>query len=994
VISQIDRKPVSLISRQARFSLKRLAPGAENGLMSQTQIRARRGAHEKRKPNTSSVQYVTQPSATNAPRIHSKTSSSLRFTWFVLAGLTQIFVVLSALAGKADRTLPSVTLTSPANGATVSGTITVAANASDNVGVAKVEFYRDGSTLIGTDTSAAYSWSFNTATLVNGSHSFSAKAYDAAGNIAASAVSTVTVSNDAPPSVTLTSPVNGATVSGTITVAANASDNIGVTKVEFYRDGSTLIGSDTTAPYSVSFSTTTLANGTHSFSAKAYDTAGQSTTSAISTLTVSNPVTDAPPSVTLTSPVNGATVSGTITVAANASDNVGVTKVEFYRDGSTLIGTDTTAAFSVGFSTTMLANGTHSFYAKAYDTAGQSTTSATSTVTVSNTVTDPPPLVTLTSPINGATVSGNITVAANASDNIGVTKVEFYRDGSTLIGSDTTAPYSVSFDTTTLANGSHSFYAKAYDTAGQSTTSVTSTVTVSNVTDAPPSVTLTSPVSGATVSGTITVAANASDNVGVAKVEFYRDGSTLIGTDTTGAYSVSFDTTTLPNGTHSFYAKAYDTAGNWGTSASVAVTVGATSASGSVLMATDLSTASQDNGKAVATSKVDGSVFITGDLSGQLFVAKFSSGGGNAPMWSYSYGTGYGKGIAVDSSGYIYAAAGSAPSGYPYTSSFVLKLNSSGAQVSGQLWPKSNGFGINGAADATAIAIDGNNDVLVTGSFWGTLDFGKGPVTAVTGCDFFLAKYHADGSVVFVNTVAASSSLSGRGVGADSSNNIYVAGNLQGIANFGGTSISSVAASATSPFVVKYNLSGGHTWSKSFPNSGGAVSVCGIGVSPNGDFAITGTYANSFDIGGGLYTTAWTFGGYVAKFTGSASLAPGYQWSRNLAASSGVVLPYGVAADSTGNVALTGSLQGSFAFDSGTVSIVGSKDIVVANYSSTGTSWGKSFGSSQADSGNGIAFDSSNNVIATGVYNYSMTIGTTTLPWTSMSDTCVFKLAK
>ncbi|MCU1245747.1 MAG: hypothetical protein JWN02_1657 [Acidobacteria bacterium] len=91
-----------------------------------------------------------------------------------------------------------------------------------------------------------------------------------------------------------------------------------------------------------------------------------------------------------------------------------------------------------------------------------------------------PPTVSITSPANGATVSGTISVNATASDNVGVTKVEFYLDG-TLKSTDTTSPYSWSFDTTTVSNGSHSLTAKAYDAALNSTTSTAVSVTVNNV---------------------------------------------------------------------------------------------------------------------------------------------------------------------------------------------------------------------------------------------------------------------------------------------------------------------------------------------------------------------------------------------------------------------------------------------------------------------------------------------------------------------------------
>ena len=93
-----------------------------------------------------------------------------------------------------DTTPPTTSITAPTNGATVSGTTSVTASASDNVGVTKVEFYLDG-TLTSTDTTSPYSWSWDTTTATNASHSLVSKAYDAAGNIGTSSTITVTVSN-------------------------------------------------------------------------------------------------------------------------------------------------------------------------------------------------------------------------------------------------------------------------------------------------------------------------------------------------------------------------------------------------------------------------------------------------------------------------------------------------------------------------------------------------------------------------------------------------------------------------------------------------------------------------------------------------------------------------------------------------------------------------------------------------------------------------------
>ena len=95
-----------------------------------------------------------------------------------------------------DTTVPTVSLSAPAADTTVSGEVTVSANASDNVGIAGVQFKMDGANLGPEDTSSSYSISWNTTGTTNGSHTLTAVARDAAGNQATSSSITVTVSND------------------------------------------------------------------------------------------------------------------------------------------------------------------------------------------------------------------------------------------------------------------------------------------------------------------------------------------------------------------------------------------------------------------------------------------------------------------------------------------------------------------------------------------------------------------------------------------------------------------------------------------------------------------------------------------------------------------------------------------------------------------------------------------------------------------------------
>jgi Bacterial Ig domain/Galactose oxidase, central domain len=284
-----------------------------------------------------------------------------------------------------------------------------------------------------------------------------------------------------PPTVSLTAPAAG-TVSGTVTVSANASDNVGVIGVQFQLDGANLGIEDGTAPYSVSWNTTTATNGAHTLTAIARDAAGNRTTSAAVAVTVSNsaPVDTTPPTVSITAPANAASVLGTITVSANASDNVGVAGVQFQLDGVNLGAEDTASPYSVSWNTTTATNATHMLSAIARDAAGNKTT-ASVTVTVNNPVPDTtPPTVSITAPATGTTVSGAISVSANASDNVGVVGVQFQLDGANLGAEDTASPYSVSWNTTTATNATHTLSAIARDAAGNKTTATVS-VTVSNI---------------------------------------------------------------------------------------------------------------------------------------------------------------------------------------------------------------------------------------------------------------------------------------------------------------------------------------------------------------------------------------------------------------------------------------------------------------------------------------------------------------------------------
>ncbi|MEO5883695.1 MAG: Ig-like domain-containing protein, partial [Caldimonas sp.] len=181
------------------------------------------------------------------------------------------------------------------------------------------------------------------------------------------------------PAVSLSA--NPATVvaPGSSLLTATASDAVGVTKVEFYR-GATLLGTDTTAPYEQTVAFTPADIGGVAFTAKAYDAANNSATSAVLNVSVGADVTA--PSVSLAASPSTVLVPGSTTLLATATDAIGVTQVEFYRNG-TLIATDTTPPYQLTLDFTVADVGSVSFTAKAFDAQGNNATSAAAIVTVS-----------------------------------------------------------------------------------------------------------------------------------------------------------------------------------------------------------------------------------------------------------------------------------------------------------------------------------------------------------------------------------------------------------------------------------------------------------------------------------------------------------------------------------------------------------------------------------------------------------------------------------
>jgi hypothetical protein len=359
-----------------------------------------------------------------------------------------------------DTTPPTVTLANPAGGGTITGTITLAANALDAVGVAAVQFTLDGAPAGAERTIAPYEMFWNSATAANGTHVLAAIARDAAGNQQTASVSVTLVNDTIAPTVLLTSPGANATVTGTIVLAAGAADEVGVAGVQFTLDGVNLGAEHRAAPYASAWNSATVANGAHVLAAVARDAAGNQNSVSVS-VTVANDTTA--PFVWFDSPVDGAPVTAAINLVADAWDDVGVAGVQFTLDGSNLGAEHTAAPFTLVWNSATVPSGAHVLGATARDAAGNQH-SASVTLMVANDTTAP--TVTFATPVDGASLAATVAVLADASDNVAVVGVQFTLDGVDLGIEQMEVPYAVIWDSGTVSNGTHVLAAIARDVTG------------------------------------------------------------------------------------------------------------------------------------------------------------------------------------------------------------------------------------------------------------------------------------------------------------------------------------------------------------------------------------------------------------------------------------------------------------------------------------------------------------------------------------------------
>jgi hypothetical protein len=293
-----------------------------------------------------------------------------------------------------------------------------------------------------------------------------------------------------------------------------------------------------------------------------------------------------------------------------------------------------------------------------------------------------------------------------------------------------------------------------------------------------------------------------------------------------------------------------------------------------------------EDGLSLATD-ASGNVFLTGYFEGtanfggsnlisaggeDVYLAKYNSSG--VHQWSQRFGStldDIGKDVAVDASGnvvitgtfqnsvnfggFLLASAGS-------TDVFVAKYNSNGVHQ----W--SQRFGGTSADAGASIATDAASNVIITGFFPTTINFGGSTLTSAASTDIFLAKLNSGGTHQWSESFAGSGADSPLGVAVDASSNIAITGYISAVAsgtlNLGGSTL--IAAGSDDIFLGKYDSSGAHLWSMSFGTAGDEEANA-VATDPSGNVLMSGSLGATISLGGAPLVGLGGTDAFVAKYS-------------------------------------------------------------------------------------------------------------------------------
>jgi hypothetical protein len=375
--------------------------------------------------------------------------------------------------------------------------------------------------------------------------------------------------------------------------------------------------------------------------------------------------------------------------------------------------------------------------------------------------------------------------------------------------------------------------------------------------------------------------------------------------------------------------------------------------------------------------------------SDAMLIAKLGPTGACVWARAFGGGTAHATGLATDAAGDVYVVGtfsgtvdlGCGPLVAAGPSDVLLaQLSPAGACQ----WAR--GFGNANAQGTPRITIDGAGNIYGVGTFAGSVNFGTATLTSAGGTDIFVFKLTGAGGPIWSLRFGDAANQAGLGIGHDAANDVVISGSFNGSVNFGGANLTS--AGLGDAFVAKLSPTGAHLWSKSFGDAADQ-SARGLALDPAGNVFAIGDAAGTIDLGGGPLpsaggTDAWlakldpngaflwsrSFGGannqtgvdvaadkngsvaFISGLTGSASYGGptlvsagasdvvvgrldaggSYLWSQRFGDPASQV-PAAIALDMAGNALVTGLLTGPTDFGSGGVIGGGGEDTFLVKLS-------------------------------------------------------------
>jgi len=344
-------------------------------------------------------------------------------------------------------------------------------------------------------------------------------------------------------------------------------------------------------------------------------------------------------------------------------------------------------------------------------------------------------------------------------------------------------------------------------------------------------------------------------------------------------------------------------------------------------------------------------------------------------LWSKGFGDAdadRGRAVVVDGAGNVIVAGEFTGTidcgGGPLVSAnnvrpdiFLAKYDSDGNHI----WSKR--FGGNSADVPTALAVDGTNNIYMTGSFSLSMNFGGGALTSAGMNDIFLVKLASNGTHVWSKRFGGTQSDSGLDVAIGADGMIALTGYYAGTASLGGPALPT--GGSFDMFLAAYDASGAHLWSKGFVAASDQEGTS-VKLDASANVVVAGYFYNTVDCGGGPLTSAGQDDALLAKFDKNGVCL----WSERFGGTDSDRTT-SIGLDEAGNIIMAAASSGTSSFG-GSTFLGGFWNLVLAKYDANGVhQWSEQFGSIRADAGNVLVLDPDASIYLTGMFEHNPDLG-------------------